>query len=193
MGSRAIYSVFEKGEASYFYAHHGANALSPLMKVAQANAIQQTMSDKSISHILEHLDYNGEYASPSTDSADLFFDKLDILEANDMMKDFSSGSHIEMHITLDLDSNDCVLDYNKNCPWYAAMDTHAIPIDVGLNNVTKLVDYAEQNNVSSFGELLQIYHRATGLETELDYSRRMEQYRETHTQIENIEDNEMEV
>jgi hypothetical protein len=34
---------------------------------------------------------------------------------------YEKSGELEMRITLDLDHNNCLLEYNRNCPWYAAM------------------------------------------------------------------------
>ena len=60
MGNRAFFILKEKGETSYFTAYHGANALSPLLRLVQAKKLQaQLPGQKSIAHIFEHLDYDG--------------------------------------------------------------------------------------------------------------------------------------
>ena len=52
MGNRAFFILKEKGETSYFTAYHGANALSPLLRLVQAKKLQaQLPGQKSIAHI----------------------------------------------------------------------------------------------------------------------------------------------
>lgn len=180
MGQQAIYTLYENGENNYFFAHWGANALSPLMKLAQAKEMQEE-TGKTINHIFEHLDYNAGYQNPKLDDADMFFSKMDLLEANDLLKEFNTKGLIEMHITLDLDSNECVLAYNRNCPWFATMDNYSIPVDVGLENIRKLTEYADKKGIDSFGELLQVYTKATGLDIPLANARASEKI-ENYTQ-----------
>ena len=62
MGNRAIFILHEQGESYYFTAHHGANALSPLLRLTQAKQLQEQLpQSQSIAHIFEHLDYDGKY------------------------------------------------------------------------------------------------------------------------------------
>ncbi len=44
-------------------------------------------------------------------------------------------------------------------------------LDVGLDNVKKLLAHAEERGITDFGRLLAIYHRSTGLEDKLEYAR----------------------
>ncbi|MFI3238917.1 MAG: hypothetical protein R3Y47_12975 [Lachnospiraceae bacterium] len=182
MGQRAMYTLYENGENHYYYSHWGANALSPLMKLLQAQAISDE-KDLPINHIFEHLDYDAGYQNPRLDDGDMFFSKMDILEANEMMKRFRTNSDIEMLVTLDLDSNECMLDYNPNCPWFNGMGKYTISIEDGLDNVSKLIEYAERKGINSFGEVLQVYNQATGMEQELANARTneiIENYAQSH-------------
>lgn len=45
MGSRVILVLKEKDESSYFFAYHGANALSPLLRLYQAKELQSVMPE----------------------------------------------------------------------------------------------------------------------------------------------------
>ncbi len=177
MGQRALYTLYENGEASYFYSHWGANALTPLYRLSQAME-WQTENNKSIAHILEHLGDDGEYKFPLDSNSYMVFEKLDVLEANKMLSDYFSGSDLEMHITLDLDCNECLLDYNRNCPWFAAMDNYSIPIDVGLKNVELLAEYATKHGIEKFGEIEELYNQGTGIAEALENSRAVQKLNE---------------
>lgn len=170
IGHRAIYTLYEKGEASYFYSHWGANALTPLYRLSQALQWQEE-NKESISHVLEHLGDDGTYSNPQNPNQDMVFEKLALLEANRILNDFRKGSGLEMHIILDLDANVCTLFYNNNCPWYATMDSYEIPIDVGLKNMELLLEYVEKKGIDSFGKMEQLYNEATGIGLALQSAR----------------------
>lgn len=181
MGNRAIYIITEDGESSSFYAHYGANALSPLLRLLQARELQGQLPERqSISHIFEHLDYGGEYVNPRHDNhADMFCERIDDIAVSDYTKDYAKNGGIEMRITLDIDGNNCLLEYNRNCPWYVSMDNYAIPLDTGLRNVEKLLKAAGERGIDEFGQLLSLYHRGTGLDKALENARgghRLDEY-----------------
>lgn len=72
MGNRVIYIIRESGENN-FSVYHGANALSPLLRMFQAKKLQEALlRQESVSHIFEHLDYDGAYQNPRLDDADMF-------------------------------------------------------------------------------------------------------------------------
>lgn len=180
MGSRAIYIIQEVGENNFFSVHHGANALSPLLRMFQAKKLQETLlRPESVSHIFEHLDYDGAYQNPRLDDADMFCKRIPPAEMPEYNKAYAKHSGFEMRMTFNLDQNDFIMEYNPNCPWYRTMGSFSIDLDVGLNNVQKLLAHAEERGITDFGRLLAIYHRRTGLEDKLESARgtmRLEEY-----------------
>ena len=59
------------------------------------------------------------------------------------------------------------------------MGVYSLDLDVGLDNVRKLLAYAEERGITDFGRLLSIYHNSTGLAEKLDAARdsmRVEEY-----------------
>lgn len=181
MGQRAIYVIAEDGKRSSFYAHYGANALSPLLRLLQARELQEQLPERqSIAHIFEHLDYGGVYVNPRHDNSDdMFCDPIADVDMSSPDKVFGKSSEIEMLVQLDLDGNNCLLVFNQNCPWYTAMDSYSIPIDVGLRNVEKLLSIAEENGIDEFGQLLTVYNKATGLDKAMESARasgRLDEY-----------------
>lgn len=76
-----------------------------------------------------------------------------------------------MRITLDLDHDSCLLEYNRNCPWYQSMDSLSIPISTGLENVRRLMAYADEKEIYDFNRLIAIYQQGTGIEALLEKSR----------------------
>lgn len=173
MGNRAIYIIKEDGESTIFYAHYGANALSPLLRFLQAKEIQTQLPERqSISHIFEHLDYSGQYMNPWHDNIhDMFCERIEDYAVSNYIRDFANNSGLEMRITLDVDSNNCLLEYNRNCPWYTGMDNYSIPLDVGVQNVEKLLKLADKQKIEDFEQLLSIYHKGTGLDKVLENAR----------------------
>jgi len=173
VGQRAIYVITEDGKSNSFFAFWGANALSPLLRLLQAKEIQEQLPERqSIAHIFEHLDYGGVYVIPRHDNpADMFCDTIADVDISGRHNVFGNSSEIEMLVRLDLDGNNCLLEYNRNCPWYAAMDNYSIPLDVGLRNVEKLLSIAAENEIDEFGQLLYIYNKATGLDKAMENSR----------------------
>ncbi|WP_346919458.1 hypothetical protein [Lacrimispora sp.] len=84
---------------------------------------------------------------------------------------FSTKSGLEMRIILDLDHDNCLLEYNRNCPWYQSMDSLSIPISTGLENVRRLMAYADEKKIYDFDRLIAIYQQGTGIEALLEKSR----------------------
>nr|WP_314464458.1 hypothetical protein [uncultured Clostridium sp.] len=172
MGNRAIYILRESGENNFFSVHYGANALSPLLRMFQAKEFQGTfIQPKSVSHIFEHLDYDGAYQNPRLDDADMFCKRIPPAEMPEYNKAYAERSEFEMRMVFDLDQNCFMMEYNPNCPWYRTMGSFSIDLDVGLDNVQKLLAHAGERGITDFGRLLTIYHRSTGLEDKLEYAR----------------------
>lgn len=173
MGNRAIYNIIEHGETHAFFAVWGANALSPLFRLSQAKEIQQRQNSfpDTIAHIFAHLDYEGEYRLFRLCDADMFCNPLTDKEMVDYEQEFSKKSGLEMRITIDLDHDNCLLEYNHNCPWYQSMESLSIPISTGLENVRKLMAYADEKEIYDFNLLIAIYQRGTGIDAMLEKSR----------------------
>lgn len=172
MGERAIYCLAEGGTKAYFYAHNGANALSPLLRLAQALEIRGKLpGGQSVAHIFEHLDYDGKYQPERLGDADMFFGCIPPKEVGAYRDNFDLKGSLEMWVTLDLDRNLCTLEYNPNCPCYRTMGTFSIDLDVGLENVRQLLEYGEEHGIADFGRLLAIYHNSTGLGEHLEAAR----------------------
>lgn len=172
MGARAIYCLAGGNTRAYFYAHNGANALSPLLRLAQALEIREELpGGQSVAHIFEHLDYNGKYQPERLGDADMFFWCIPSKEVAAYWDNYNSKGSLEMWVTLDLDRNLCTLEYNPNCPCYRTMGTFSIDIDVGLENVRQLLEYGEGHGITDFGRLLAIYHNSTGLGEHLEAAR----------------------
>jgi hypothetical protein len=84
-----------------------------------------------------------------------------------------------MRFIIDLDRNDFQMTYNPNCPWYRTMGSFTIDLEVGIDNVKKLLAHAEERNIKDFGRLLTIYENSTGLADKLESARgymRFEEY-----------------
>lgn len=170
MGNRAIYTLIENGEPEHFYSPWGANALSPVLRLRQAQEIQEEIK-KPLTHILAHLTYDGEYQNPVKNSDNLFLSAI-AFDPSEPRKE----SGIEMYITLDLDQKMYTLDFNREYPPYMSMDKYQIPIEVGMKGLDKLLEYGEKNNKNSFGELLEIYNQMTGLSKAFAKSRADENF-----------------
>lgn len=172
MGNRAIYIIRENGENNYFSAHYGANALSPLLRMLQAQELQKTFSpSQPIHRVFEHLDYAGQYQNPRLDDADMFCQRIAPTEISQYNKSYAERSELEMRMVFDLDQNCFMMEYNPNCPWYRTMGSFSIDLDVGLDNVRKLLAHAEERGIEDFGRMLTIYQRSTGLEEKLESAR----------------------
>lgn len=172
MGNRAIYIIAQNGETNYFYAHMGANALSPLLRLAQAKELQAALPEpQTIAHIFAHLDYGGQYQPQRLDDADMFCERIDPIAIRGYQKSYAEHGELEMRITLDLDHNDCLMEYNPNCAWYRTMGNLSIPLDVGLENVEKLLAHAEETGIDDFGKLLTVYNHSTGIAELMESSR----------------------
>lgn len=102
MGNRAIFILHENDKNYHFTAHHGANALSPLLRLYQAKELQQGMPEQSIAHIFEHLDYGGKYQPERLPYEDMFFLPLTLPEVKACLADFDTHSSYEMRFIIDL-------------------------------------------------------------------------------------------
>ena len=180
MSNPAIYIIRENGENHFFSAYYGANALSPLLRLSQAKAVQETLPEyPPINHVFENLDYGGNYRNPRLDDADMFCKRIPPNEMSHYNKDYAERSSFQMRMLFDLDQNSFMMEYNPNCPWFRTMGSFSIDLDAGLENVRKLLEHAEKKGISDFGALLTIYQRSTGLEDKLEYARgymRFEEY-----------------
>lgn len=180
MSNPAIYIIRENGESHFFSAYYGANALSPLLRLSQAKAVQEALSEHPpISQVYEHLDYAGNYRNPRLDDADMFCKRIPPDEMPQYNKDYAEHGNFQMRMIFDLDRNSFTMEYNPNCPWYRTMGSFSIDLDVGLENVRKLLEHAEKKGISDFDGLLNVYQRSTGLEDKLEYARgymRFEEY-----------------
>lgn len=172
MGNRAVYCLKEDGKETHFYAHYGANSLSPLLRLWQAMEIQKQLPEnQSLAHIFEHLDYDGGYQEKRLPDGDMFFAGIEPGEVTAYEDAYAKGRQLEMWITLDVEENQCILEYNPNCPWYHTMGNYSIDIDKGVENVRRLFKYGEKHGITDFNELLAIYHNSTGLAEKLEDAR----------------------
>lgn len=172
MGNRAVYCLKEDRKETHFYTHYGANSLSPLLRLWQAMEIQKQLpGNQSLAYIFEHLDDTGRYQEERLPDEDMFFSRIQPGEVGNYEDIYKKGSQLEMWITLDVDENQCVLDYNPNCPWYYTMGSYSIDLDKGVENVRRLLKYGEKNRITDFNELLAIYHHSTGLAEKLEDAR----------------------
>lgn len=172
MGNRAVYCLKEAGKETHFYAHYGANSLSPLLRLWQAMEIQKQLpGNPALAHIFGHLDYDGGYQEGRLPDGDMFFARIEPGEVGAYEDAYAKGKQLEMWITLDVEENQCILEYNPNCPWYHAMGSYSIDIDKGLENVRRLLEYGEKNGITDFNELLAVYHNSTGLTEKLEDAR----------------------
>lgn len=172
IGNRAILVLHEAGQNSYFTAYHGANSLSPLLRLAQAKEWQTKLPEwQTIAHIFEHLDYDGKYQPVRLADEDMFFTRVAPQDITRHMKSYEQHSLYEMRFLLDLDENFIQMEYNPNCPWYRTMGVFSIDLDAGLENVEKLLTHAEERGITDFGRLLAIYQNSTGLAEKLDAAR----------------------
>lgn len=168
MGNHEIYIIREKGETSSFCSHYGANVLSPLLRMLQVQELLKTFTQpQSFDYAFEHVDYYGKYQNPRLNHADMFCERILPAEIPKYNKSYATHSEIEMRMIFDLDQNCFTMEYNPNCPWYRTMGSFSIDLDVGLDNVQKLLVYAGERGITDFGRLLTIYHRSTGLEDKL--------------------------
>ena len=172
MGNRAVYCLVEDGSQAYFYAHYGANALSPFLRLSQALKAQKELPEKqTVAEVLGNLDYNGVYQGKRLDNADMFFQNIEPEEAGEYRKNYYSSGILEMWVTLDLDQNCCTLEYNPNCPCYCTMGTYSVDLDTGLKNVRRLLEYGREQGITDFYKLLAIYQNSMGLGERLEDSR----------------------
>ena len=172
MGNQAIYLIHEKGQTAGFAAHYGANALSPLWRMLEAQQIQFEMGPHlSMTHIFEHLDYAGNYQNPRLADEDMFCRRIPDSELSSYNEAYKNGSLYEMRMLFELDKNGFQMEYNPNCPWYRTMGCFSIDLDVGLENVRTLLAHAKQYNITDFNRLVTIYQNSTGITEKLESAR----------------------
>lgn len=180
MGNQAIYLIHEKGKTTGFAAHYRANALSPLWRMLEAQQLQFELgSHLSITHLFEHLDYEGNYQNPRLADEDMFCRRIPDSELSSYNEAYKKGSLYEMRVLFELDKNGLQMEYNPNCPWYRTMGCFSIDLDVGLENVRTLLAHAKQYNITDFGRLVTIYQNSTGITEKLESARgamRVEEY-----------------
>lgn len=172
MGNSAILILREENENFYFIAQHGANALSPLLKLTQALEWQELLEEyKSIAHIFERLDYKGNYRPERLMDVDMFFNPLTFEGAKVYMKNYEEHSELEMRFLIDLDEGFIQMEYNPNCPWYRTMGSFTFDLDEVLEKVQNLITRGNEHGINDFNKLLSIYHNSTGLADHLNHSR----------------------
>lgn len=172
MGNQAIYLIHEKGKTTGFAAHYGANALSPLWRMLEAQQLQFELGPHlSITHLFEHLDYEGNYQNPRLADEDMFCRRIPDSELSSYNEAYKKGSLYEMRVLFELDKNGLQMEYNPNCPWYRTMGCFSIDLDVGLENVRTLLAHAKQYNITDFGRLVTIYQNSTGITEKLESAR----------------------
>ena len=172
MGNRAVYCLKEDGKETHFYAHYGANSLSPLLRLWQAMESQKQLpGNPGLAHIFEHLDYDGGYQEERLPDGEMFFARIEPGEVGAYEVAYAKGRQLEMWITLDMEENQCILEYNPNCPWYRTMGSYSIDLDKGMENVRRLLEYGEGHGIKDFNELLAIYQNSTGLAEKLEDAR----------------------
>lgn len=101
----------------------------------------------------------------------MFCQRIAPTEISQYNKSYAERSELEMRMVFDLDQNCFMMEYNPNCPWYRTMGSFSIDLDVGLDNVRKLLAHAEERGIEDFGRMLTIYQRSTGLEEKLESAR----------------------
>lgn len=182
MSSKAIYHIIEKDRDTWLYAVYGANALSPLLRLAQAQEIAEQMTDApGIGHIFAHLTYDGKYTFPRLPEEDMFCTPIPADKLAEYNRMFRRTMEIDMRITLDIPQNKNLLEFNYNAPSFRLMDNYAIPIDVGLDNVAGLCKAAGEQGINDFDHLCSLYYRATGLEAALAGARANHEVEQLYT------------
>ena len=101
----------------------------------------------------------------------MFFAWIEPGEVDAYEDAYAKGRQLEMWITLDVEENQCILEYNPNCPWYQTMGSYSIDLDKGLENVRRLLEYGEEQGITDFNRLLAVYHNSTGLGEKLEDAR----------------------
>ena len=114
MGSRALYEVTENGITTSYYSHWGANILTPPWRLMQAEELaqQEQCSNMTISEVLKHVGYNGDYVADIESGSNLVLEEISKVSADCMRKDLCNGYDIEAYIKLDIDSNK--FEYHEN-------------------------------------------------------------------------------
>lgn len=102
---------------------------------------------------------------------DMFFAGIEPGEVTVYEDAYAKGRQLEMWITLDVEENQCILEYNPNCPWYRTMGSYSIDLDKGLENVRRLLEYGQEQGITDFNRLLAVYHNSTGLGEKLEDAR----------------------
>lgn len=149
MSYPAIYTIIEEGKVTNLYASHGANTLTPMLRLKQAYEIREN-SNKPVTDILKGLDYEGVYRENRDVEEEFVFRSWE-----QDPEQCRIGHGIQMFITLDLDKQLYHLDFNKNYPLYISMGKFSdIPIEKGMKIMELAMLEGEKVGKTSFFDVL---------------------------------------
>jgi hypothetical protein len=193
VGHRGILKVTENNKTTGYYTHWGAGTVfSGFYRLKNAFDIKENQyPEKSISEIFGHLSYNGEYLE-TEDVTELVFEPLTPEETESEDKDFNTHGMLEMRVTLNLDENHALVEYNRF--YHPGMGSFTIPIDHALHNVNLTISYAEERGITDFFEAAKIFEKGSGVYDLLLQSAQVKELnREIQEPYRNMETEELEV
>lgn len=163
MGHRGLYRIMENGMTTYFYSHWGAGSVfSALYRLQNALDIKEEQyPEKSIANILAHLGYDGSYIEDGSETCNLFMEILSKKEARLSNRDFIERSYLEVRITLNIDTNTALFEFNKQ--YHKNLGNYYLPINEGLHNIKLTIDYAERNGIEEYSEIVKYFEENSGI------------------------------
>ena len=145
MGSRAIYTISEKGETNYFYSQWAANEYTPFAVIHTAEKLKNELLQKlTTAQLMPMIKYNHYFEYEAGFDGYRVFDRLDRKQAESMLADFNKSAAVNMHITLDIDNDKATLKYNRQC-YHQVPDDFLISITEGLRCLEQVAEEAESS------------------------------------------------
>ncbi len=140
MGSRAIYTIIEKGEVHHFYSQWAANEYTPFTVIREAKSLKDELSLKqTTAQLIPLIKYNHyfNYEVIGLNGKSLF-ERLPKKQAEKMLFDFGNNAAISMNITLDFDNDKAYFRYNSLCFHFSFSD-FAVSISDGLHCLDQVI------------------------------------------------------
>ena len=145
MGSRAIYTVIENGEAAHFYSQWAANEYTPFAVIHTANNLKnELVRQQSTAQLLPMIKYNRYFEYEAGFDGYTVLERLKQQQAETMLSNFGNSAAVNMHITLDLDKDRAVFEHNGLC-YHSCPADFSIRITEGLRCMEEVVEEAENS------------------------------------------------
>lgn len=170
MSYGAVIKLNENGRDNYLYKKYNADAFSIIKNYYEALRIKDFNNLSSLSDILAHIDYEGNYIQNfyhNDINNKPILNKINADEAlNIYYNNFVNGNTLEMIVKINADTNKYQLNYNKNIPLYCIMSNYIIPLDKALNEVKTILKEIKEGKIDSLEQGEIIFNKSIGLDKE---------------------------